>query len=633
MKSHIDVVLAVYEGILADISAHEPALTSSLEKDMSYLRRAAKDRGLQFFTVLLPEAGKVFDQLLSDESATVEWPKGYPLVQNRPKLFGDLYTRVFRDRKTMLADPDIVMISYLRQLFYCCKKYRLDCGKALVKEALLSFFEVEDQLPEPFEGTWNSEYPQWVTNRCFHPLSERDDRDGQSMYIEIDGVYFPWEQLWQICRFVTSEFGEPDWYTLEGRHGPGVVADQKGSFISKYDFPNWPVRLGNWFPYEWFGPGILDTEHSYSISEPLSRLIAVPKTQKGPRLICCEPIAHQWMQQSIWRWLSDRIGHTCLRHTVTFHSQQNSRDRALLGSQTGELSTIDLKEASDRMSARLVEYIFQGSPLLDAFHACRTRYVMQPIDDSVRKGCCFRKFAPMGSALTFPIQSIVFSTMAIWAVLIGKGESPNPTSIRSAARQVTVFGDDIIVPSTATEPLMKILHECGLRVNPQKTFWKGYFRESCGVDAYKGVDVTPSYLLSAYDGSATSMSSIIECSNNFHKRGLWRSAAVIAALLPEKERKLLRVVGGEVAGLGLFSFCGPSTSHLKVKWRSDYQREESIALSVTSKVTKRRGRDTSSLIQFYTECPTAQDPLIREPWEAGQVVKVSHRKVRQGVPS
>lgn len=58
MKSHLDVVLAVYEGILADISAHEPALTSSLEKDMSYLRRAAKDRGLQFFTVVLPEAGR-----------------------------------------------------------------------------------------------------------------------------------------------------------------------------------------------------------------------------------------------------------------------------------------------------------------------------------------------------------------------------------------------------------------------------------------------------------------------------------------------------------------------------------------------------------------------------------------------
>lgn len=664
MKSHVDYVLAVYECILADASHTWPTLACSFEKDMSYLRRAAENRGLRFFTVTLPDLGKKFDSSLDQEVLMPSWvPQGIPTKQNRPVLFQGLFDLVFSKAGTLLPDPDVGAVFFLRQLMYCCKKYRLDCGENLKKEAVTAFFEIEDALPPILEGCWNSDRPSWGYNSDVHPLRQEAYRlyclgkgptIGSSMaFNSITGFgqrprtnpdvaqqeswWAEWSSFAKICRIISTDIGEPDWYTLEGRHGPGVVSDSKDSYISKYEFPCWPARLGNWFPYEWFGSGILDSEHDYSTKEPMSRLIAVPKTQKGPRLICCEPISHQWMQQGIWRWLSDAVSNSILKDTITFGSQENSRNRALKGSIDGSLATIDLSEASDRVHADLVGYLFNGNPLLDGIHACRTRYVMQTIDDSQRKGCCFRKFAPMGSALTFPIESIVFAAIAIWAVHISEGkiskESINKRTVRTSARQVTVFGDDIIIPSTAVGPLLVLLEALGLKVNTSKSFWNGKFRESCGVDALMGVDVTPAYLLGMYDGSATSMSSIIECSNNFHKHGLWRSAQMIAAQLPPKELKLLAVVGGEVAGLGLFSFCGSTTSHLKVRWNVDYQREDSIALSVVSKVTKARGRGSSSLTQYFIERPSEQDPLTRAPWESGQVKTVSHRKVRLRVPS
>lgn len=662
MKSHLDYVLAVYESILVDASHTWPTLTSSFEKDLSYLRRAAENRGLRYFTVTLPELGKKFDSFLSREALASDWvPQGIPKRWNRPVLFQGLFGLVISDSDTLLPDFDFGAVKYLRQLMYCCKKYRIDCGENLKKEAVAAFFEIEDSMPPILEGHWNSETPNWRYDPNVHPLRQQVGRDIDSGKEDVKwdyGVWYLWQKAdnetvgvtrdvngvagnhtwaWlefaKICRIISTDLGEPDWYSLEGRHGPGVVSDQKGSYISKYEFPSWPARLGNWFPYEWFGSGILDSEHSYQTNEPMSRLIAVPKTQKGPRLICCEPICHQWMQQGIWRWLKDAVSRSLLSETITFGSQEISRERALKGSLDGSLATIDLSEASDRIHADLVGYVFNGNPLLDGIHACRTRYVMQTIDDNQRKGCCFRKFAPMGSALTFPIESIVFSAIAIWADHISRNISHISTrSVRSSARRVTVFGDDIIVPVAAVGPLLDILEDLGLKVNTNKSFWNGKFRESCGVDALMGVDVTPAYLLGLYDGSATSMSSIVECSNNFHKHGLWRSAQTIAAQLPQKELKLLSIVGGEVEGLGLFSFCGHTQEHLKVCWNVDYQREDSIALSVVSKTTKARGRGSSSLTQYFIERPSEQDPLTRVSWEAGQVKTVSHRKVRQRVP-
>jgi hypothetical protein len=55
---------------------------------------------------------------------------------------------------------------------------------------------------------------------------------------------------------------------------------------------------------------------------------------------------------------------------------------------------------------------------------------------------------------------------------------------------VYVYGDDLILPSRHAKRVIAALHGLGLRVNVKKSFIHGHFRESCGVDAYHGVDAT-----------------------------------------------------------------------------------------------------------------------------------------------
>lgn len=627
MKSHLDTALTIYEGILADAAVRWPELIVSFEKDLSYLRRVADQRGLSFFTIILPSAGKVLDRSLSRGCLLrQEYPQGYPNSSKRAKcLFGDLLSKVFSNDDIVLPDADSDAIFFLRQLYYCCKKYRLQCDPDVVKATVDSFFEVEASLPPPRPNTFGSWDPRWP-RVVGHPLG-----DYPANWSETD-----YDPRWTILRFVSdvviADIGVPDWRDLTGRHGPGVVAE--GSSISnKYEFGNWPSRLQGMFPYEYYASGLLDCEHKYTEWEQMSRLIAVPKTQKGPRLICAEPLAHQWIQQSIWRWLRERIPSTILSRSVTFDSQENSRSRALRASIDGSLATIDLSEASDRLSCRLVQYVFGRSPLLDYMWACRTNYVSQTISSTSRKGCSLRKFAPMGSALTFPIQSIVFSIISIAALLLSEEtESLSIATVRSAAERITVFGDDIIVPTPCYGHLVRLLSDCGLKVNTDKSFSEGFFRESCGMDAYKGVDVTPSYLLQTYDGTAQATATIVEMSNNFFKRGLWKTSLAIVGLLPEGERKLLLVTGDDLGGLGLFSYCGSSTAHLKKVYDRDLQREFSVALLVDSRSTRVRGRGTADLTQYFIEDPSAQHYLERDAWEAGQVSKTSIRKRKSRVP-
>lgn len=619
MNSHLATVMSVMDGILLDASTTWPTATRALGKDLSYLRRAAEERGLAFFTLTLPDLGKVIDRSLAHGSFLAsEVPKGIPLIKKRPKLFGELYMKVFDTSGVLLDSPDPNAILFLRQLCYVAKKYRIACDPSRVEETISGFFSTEENVPPCHPGTWDSNIPD------FYPLyghpktpvwEERYDYVPDSMDVD-----YPWDDFRNFAIASIASLGDVDWWDLRPKHGPGVVSEQTG-FVSKYEFPIWPQKLDQWFPYDWFATGILSPVPEYSREEPPSRLIAVPKTQKGPRLICAEPLAHQWMQQGIWWWLRRQIRRSPLGHAIRFEDQEYSRERALSASSDGSFCTIDLSEASDRLSARLVHYVFQKHPLIEGLHACRTRYLMQELSQNHPKVIKLKKFAPMGSAVTFPIQSIVFAIISAFAIKRCKGSESDLSDLKGDYEQVSVFGDDIIAPTYAYDAIAHLLSECGLKVNPDKSFKEGFFRESCGMDAFGGINVTPAYLLSAYDGSPNSMAATIETCNNFHKSGFWNAAQAVADQIPYKEKKLLPIISDKVGGLGLFSFCGSSKAHLRKVWNAEYQREESIALDVTSKVTKAQGRGLSGLTQYFTERP---DPLVK--WKSGQVRTVKLRK-------
>lgn len=202
----------------------------------------------------------------------------------------------------------------------------------------------------------------------------------------------------------------------------------------------------------------------------------------------------QYIQQAIAKPLVEYLETDTLenrenisRWFVGFSEQWPNQVMAQIGSEDGSLATIDLSEASDRIPNWLVEELLADYPHLnEGVQACRSRRV-RLLDGSVKE---VSKFASMGSALTFPIEAMVFSAIAIETVLRVSRLPISYGYIRRLRDQVRVYGDDIVVPTHMAESVSHSLEAFGFKVNENKSFWTGEFRESCGKEYWKGHDVS-----------------------------------------------------------------------------------------------------------------------------------------------
>jgi hypothetical protein len=100
-----------------------------------------------------------------------------------------------------------------------------------------------------------------------------------------------------------------------------------------------------------------------------------------------------------------------------------------------------------------------------------------------------RKFAPMGSAVCFPLECIVFAIICEASVRHQSGR-------RSRKYDYVVYGDDIVIRAEYYDTAIEILSQLGFAVNSTKSFGDRYpdvvpFREACGIEALGGKDITP----------------------------------------------------------------------------------------------------------------------------------------------
>jgi len=166
-----------------------------------------------------------------------------------------------------------------------------------------------------------------------------------------------------------------------------------------------------------------------------------------------------------------------------------------------------------------------------------------------------------------------FYTICVAARLRKHGLSVTSQNIFRMSREVYVYGDDIIVPTDDAAAVVGHLQKYYCKVNMSKSFWTGKFRESCGMDAFNGVEVTPTYIREMPPDNrrdASALISWVKSSNLLFKSGYWLTSSF---LLKECERLLgkLPVVGDRCAGLGKVSFMrGYSIG----RWSSQYQCPE-----------------------------------------------------------
>lgn len=270
-------------------------------------------------------------------------------------------------------------------------------------------------------------------------------------------------------------------------HGPGAVTTKKSRWTKWYN------TIESIYPYSDFmslyqnRPMLeeLDDASREDIIE--AKVIAVPKDSRGPRLICVHPAEAVWIQQGVRRVLERAI--TRVRHAkgpwphghVFFDDQSVNGRIALLSSKSRHYATIDMKEASDRISEPLVQILFGDH--YKYFGCCRAqKFVIPRLGSYQNLSGHLASYAPMGNATTFPVQSLVFWAICVASMQYRGFHQPGA---------VFVFGDDIIVPSKEAPAIMADLESFGLLCNTTKSFYRGAFRESCGVDAFNGVDVTP----------------------------------------------------------------------------------------------------------------------------------------------
>lgn len=625
MQSYVLYLQGLYTAILSSIAEYDPTLRRDCERDASRLLSLVDTRGLSWLMIDLPESGKHFDKCLSNGRLTPSGVAGFRPYRRSgviPRLFKGLYRRVFDDVGVLRADVDVTAIRHIRQLHYAAKKVKVACNDSRTWEHVREFFTTDQEVRLPTLN-WDEDELRIDDIRNLHigdsdilspaPLLDhhRIGGDGRSESCPQIG-YDLADAVQRTADIVVAAIGRFDPFDWRTKHGPGAVADQRHTQF-KYDFPSWPAKLERVFPLAAFGfsnygiwatfSGSQESHILFSENEPPSKLISVPKTLKGPRLIASEPVSHQWCQQAILDFLTTRLASTPIQSSVRFRDQTKNQELARRASHTQSHATIDLSSASDRLSCWLVERIFRRSPsLVEAFHASRTRWVANTIDRKSPQFHKLRKFACMGSACTFPVQSYVFAILAISSVLYVRKLKPTIANLRAISQEVQVFGDDIIVPIDSWEVLQGLLGGLGLKVNHNKSFGSGKFRESCGLDAYDGHDVSPTYLSTYPDVSRPeSITSSVDIHNNYAMRGYWGVCRYVKSAVHRLRRFAIANVPMGSGAFGWYDHEWVGNSHLQRRWNPNLHRVEYLVHSPRGKFTREPVERDSTLLQYFTE--------------------------------
>nr|UJQ85004.1 MAG: hypothetical protein 3 [Leviviridae sp.] len=644
----------VYHGLVRDVEALLSLPEGSLEGDFQTIARTVESRGVRVYLLDLP-------RLCSELESSLE--RGYYFrddgdllfhSKGQPTIFREIYSMIFHigpswsnfsntaSIRTALdddMDEDIhaerqaLAIRCLRTLLKVYKKYLTPCPKAQVQEKIHGFGRIEQELPSP-SLSWGEE--TLVGDRTIRSLCDFGSHGrltrvsgGTDPNSELGSLDLALESAQRIADAVIGSF-RFDWSGFRPKHGPGAVSDRFRS--SKYEFPNWPERLERRFPFDLWGM----VNHSLWVGEepvegdPPAKLIDVPKDYRGPRLIASEPICNQFVQQGILKVLRKATSKSVLRHSIDFRSQEPSRAMALEASRTGRFATIDLSDASDRLSCAVVERVWRKNwGFLECFNASRTPSVLMP-DGSVLR---LKKFAAQGSAVTFPVQSITYAILAYGAVMAESLVAGRNPSISEIARQVRVFGDDIIVPEYAYNTLVQVLEACYLKVNLEKSFNRGLFRESCGMDAFAGHAVTASSVRTMFDAQEpTTLVSVVECVNELYKSGFINASRQLLYTIPEvwswKKRKFRRnEIPWKSSWSTAFGIYGnPNGWPKKVRFNALLQRTEVRCVVVANNVVKTSVDGPHRLMQWFTESPKPDSD-----WSPGEVCAVASYYRRQWV--
>jgi len=238
------------------------------------------------------------------------------------------------------------------------------------------------------------------------------------------------------------------------------------------------------------------------IRVPGNTVTVVPKNAKTDRTIAVEPHVNAFIQRGVGKYLRKVLK----RHGTDLRSQERNQHLARQGSLTGKLATIDLKGASDTVSRAIVRELLPA----DWVHFL----------DNLRSPCyqidgtwhTYHKHSSMGNGYTFELETLIFVLLSICAC----------DEVGVSSKDVSVYGDDIIIPVEAYDVLKEVLETCGFTINEDKSYHEGPFRESCGEDYFRGINVRPFFVRE----KLSSPGALFRVANNLRRYCAMRNASL-----------------------------------------------------------------------------------------------------------
>lgn len=406
-------------------------------------------------------------------------------------LMGSLLRLLRRELRGWFVDEDVPTFRTLHQVFAFPLRLNLELDD-LEKVALDKWLEAEMHV-QAKPGLHDPERD--IISEWFPKAREKDflrhfePHHGPGSVFEFD-TEVPAEQKSLACKYLMLQF---DPFQVEFIRSKGLESNighammQSALPVTSYDTYYWS------YDQDKVNSLYRDMcEHSYT--EWMCDIVFVAKSWKTYRTISKESVTRMWLQQGVreafdW-WLKSRQSQ--LSEYYVPGEEAVSQYLCQEGSIDGFYATIDLSMASDSNSWALVQDWFADSLLSDLLYAVRTPYAREAVTGSIYLQS---KFAPMGSAVCFPILS---TTMAA----ICESQRRQYIELHNLDDQESndswpwfrIVGDDIICRYEIAGMVVARLTELGFKCNTRKSFIRTdsrhVFRECCGVEYLDGQDVS-----------------------------------------------------------------------------------------------------------------------------------------------
>jgi hypothetical protein len=605
------------ELVVAKISDYAYSLSVDVEGDVMKLRRRTRCEGMSFLTRTLPGFGKDFLTAVETGNCSADLFTSFTRVNRKggpPKFFRGFFELLFDSTGVLLPEPNVAVASAIHDI--CQTVYKLEGAVSAntIQEQYKTFVEV-DRTAKPGVFALYEQASLLLTDLLadFDVNKTCQYRTGNGSCF--GGMATPFKK-WRRLSSGSWELGVSCYYSQ---------VYPQGSTARLYDV------------YPWDRQRREERRKAFHKERKLvvAKLSHVPKDSRGARLISVENVGNMQLQQAQYLQLRKYVErHALTKGHVNFTDQSINRQLAQRGSLTGEYATLDLKDASDRVSLDLVGQLWPAringwlrssrSPYFtmkrafwEPFTSCEgyqpdlwvaadeIEDMGNPIDfaEKFSDGSYgkvplwrYRKFAPMGSTTCFIVMALT-----LWAIATAELSRKH----ERLYTDVFVYGDDLIVRTEDANDVMQALIACGLKLSPKKCF-KGTgslrFRESCGLDSFNGHPVQVNRIKNDLVAEAVMDTTRVETLASWFKLEAAADEACLATYasllndnIVEALGRYSDFVGVNIPGTPLtFTRSNVATglntihlnSHLCRRWNKKLHRCEVLTITVKHSLTK-----------------------------------------------